>query len=504
MEKTFAIVGCGATAISFLDRHLTRVEADGVEPGNIFIFEKRLEFGCGAAYEPDMPSNILNTKTGFITPFPNQPGHFHAWLEENPKEWRSAFPFFDTDPHGYAPRPLFGLYLRAQVRRLVNRGASLGCRIVLIQAEVSELDHHDRSEILKTSCGLVLRADKVFLFCGTLGKQASTDAHDGRILDAPYPVSCLGEKIERNDRVAILGARLSAIDAVIALIEGGHRGKIRMHSRSGYFPVVRGTQSRISLQRLTPDRIRALCEAKGKLDIRDVVALFHEERLAQDPVGEAAAMDLPSPPADLAAFLGEEIRASQEPRLWQAILYATNGFIEVLWAALSEDAQLRFMNNYFSMFMAYRVSIPIENARKILGYLSTGQLEFLAGPFAAPDLLPEGFVTIATEAGNSYEYDRVIYAIGAPREAAKLDSPLLRKLIEQEVCHCHPMGGIRVCPISYRLLGDPGTSREIYAVGELTVGQNFFTSALEINARHAYRCADALSPERDEAILLRA
>lgn len=40
--------------------------------------------------------------------------------------------------------------------------------------------------------------------------------------------------------------------------------------------------------------------------------------------------------------------------------------------------------------------------------------------------------------------------------------------------------------------GRTGSSRQIHAVGELTVGQFFFTSALEINGRHAASCADGL------------
>ncbi|MGV1832999.1 FAD/NAD(P)-binding protein [Agrobacterium vitis] len=103
MKTSFAIVGCGSTAISFLHRYLSLVEAGDAEPNIVYVFEKKDIFVCGAAYEPDVPTNILNTKTGFITPFLDRPGHFKAWLDGNEYKWRRIFPNFDSHSHGYAP-----------------------------------------------------------------------------------------------------------------------------------------------------------------------------------------------------------------------------------------------------------------------------------------------------------------------------------------------------------------------------------------------------------------
>lgn len=490
MKNAFAIVGCGATAIAFLQRHLDRVAARNAPAGTIYLFEKRGDFGRGAAYEADLDSNILNTKTGFITPYPHRPGHFLEWLEQNPGAWRPAFPAFCPLPDGYAPRALFGVYLQDQIKKIVLRGASLGCQLVLMNAEVCAIDLINGAETVRTRCGLSLATEKVFLFCGPLSKKIDPEQQDERLLETPYPVSRLLQKIAPDECVAVIGARLSAIDTVIALIEGGHRGVIRMHSRSGYFPVTRGTQERVELKHLTREGVRALVHQKGPLQISDLVALFRKELAAHDPMPSSAVIPLPAPPTDVISFIENEINLAQSPRAWQAILYATNGFIEDLWQSLDEAAQARFMSEHFSFFMAYRVSIPAENARKILSYLRSGQLEFVAGSFASPQAGDQGLTLRAS--GWAHVYDRVIYAIGFPRDATAIESTLLASLIQSGTATCHPLGGIYIDPDTYQVQGRQGCVRQIYAVGELTVGQNFFTSALEINGRHAFRCADAL------------
>lgn len=490
MKSAFAIVGCGATAVAFLQRHLDRVAAGSAPAGVIYLFEKRQDFGPGAAYEADLQSNILNTKTAFITPFPDQPGHFQRWLEEHPAAWRSAFPTFQPAAESFAPRALFGVYLQHQIRKIVLRGASLGCQIVLMHAEVCAIDPIDGTETVRTRCGLSIATQKVLLFCGPLGKKIDPARHDARVLSTPYPVSRLLNVIEPDERVAVIGARLSAIDTVIALIEGGHRGPIRMHSRSGYFPVVRGTQERVELKHLTREGVRALVAQNGPLQISDLVALFRKELAAHDPASTTAVIPMPAPPPDVIRFIEDELNVSRAPRIWQAILYATNGVIEHVWQALDASAQARFMSEYFSFFMAYRVSIPSENARKILSYLRNGQLEFVAGAFASPQADSQGLTLQG--AGWAHVYDRLIHATGFPRDAQLLDSALLAALIKSGTATAHAMGGICVDPDSYRLQGRAAGTRQIYAVGELTVGQFFFTSALEINGRHAFRCADAM------------
>ena len=57
----------------------------------------------------------------------------------------------------------------------------------------------------------------------------------------------------------------------------------------------------------------------------------------------------------------------------------------------------------------------------------------------------------------------------------------------------HRFGGIVVDPVTYQVVDSAGTAaHRLYAVGELTSGTFGFTSALEINVRHARNCATRL------------
>jgi uncharacterized NAD(P)/FAD-binding protein YdhS len=484
------IVGGGATALSFLYNFLGLIDAAKATATTVYLVEKRGVFGAGAAYAPDAASNLLNTKTGFITPFHDRPGDFHAWLRANEAGWRLQFPDFVLDEHSYAPRPLFGMYLRKQMAGLVKQALEKNVRIIQVDAEVKDVAQVGASYVTRTDCSLSLTSDYVFLCCGTLPAKSRAPASPA-ILAHPYPIEELPHKIARDARVAIAGARLSCIDAVIGLVERGHAGPIVIHSRSGHFPSVRGTQGRIVPQLLTAQHLRALGAAKGKLSLGELVQLVGAEIALQSGAGAGAApagFTPPAPPADLGAYLRREIALADHPRIWQAVLYSTNAIIDQLWDVLSDADKQVFLEQHFSTFMSYRVSIPQENARKLLAYLESGQLRFQAGPFSVA-LDNAGKPTVTAADGTVQHYDAVINAVGSPRAISELDSDLLASLLKRGTVAEHRFGGIAIDPVTYQVIDAGGGRTRLFALGELTTGTFFFTSALDINARHARNCA---------------
>ncbi|MGV1832998.1 FAD/NAD(P)-binding protein [Agrobacterium vitis] len=328
------------------------------------------------------------------------------------------------------------MYLAEQMRALIRRGAASNVHIVPLQAEVQDIAIKDSGYIILTECGLTISASKVFLFCGTLSQKTGVEYNDARINRSPYPLADTLGNVRHHEDVGIIGARLSAIDTVIALVEAGHTGKIRLHSRSGYFPAVRGTQGRIVTQRLSPDGVRRLTAEKGALQLDDLVGLFMQEMQLHESSSGAEALPSLMPPCNIIEYLEKEIEAAQHPRLWQAVLYATNGFVEEIWRALSQQAQADFLSRHFSAFMACRVSIPVENAKRILDYLRDGRLEFVPGHTFG--VTPSDDCLILRGDRQEYQYHRIIYAIGSPRDVEGVcRKPLQRPLLALLRCHFH-------------------------------------------------------------------
>jgi uncharacterized NAD(P)/FAD-binding protein YdhS len=320
-----------------------------------------------------------------------------------------------------------------------------------------------------------------------------------RVLANPYPVSKLTHIIPTRASVGIIGARLSCIDAVIGLVEQGHQGPINIHSRSGYFPSVRGTQGRITPRVLTLEKLDALIKIKGKLNLTDILGMIQEEIIIQGGAKTSGDFQLPLPPKDLVSFLCEEIIKASGERIWQAVLYCTNPIIDRLWNSLNEDDMEHFMKRYLSLFMAYRVSIPVENAHKILRYLQSGQVRFLAGSFDISfEQSGKPVVNMHDQSGADIRYDYIVYAIGNPRLVNNCHSALINNLLQRGIVSPHKFGGIVVDTDSYCVIDANGKiNYQLRAIGELTAGAFFFTSALDISARHARTCATQFATALD-------
>lgn len=497
-SNVIAVVGGGASAVSFLDSLAREYRDTARRPLTVFLVEKRRFTGRGLAYDADLSTNLLNTRAGYITPFPDKPGHFYGWLTTNRHQWEEDFPGLAVDEQTFVPRPLFGLYLEYMMSELSGRLAQLGINLVQLRAEVLDMHRtNDGDVILRTDTSLTIRADQVILSCGNLQSReySALDAHPG-FHSSPYPIKRLTRTIDKDAGVAILGARLSAIDIALGLAGAGHRGPMTMVSRSGYYPSVRGTQGRYVPRVLTLERIRQeVRKAGGRLALATLVGLAVEE-CAHAGCGDVSTLMLPpAPPRDPLAWFEAEIAAAARPRPWQAVLYATNSFVDYAWQYLDEADKVLFLKHYQAAWMAYRVSIPVENAEKLVALAKAGRLRFANGTAEVATRAGGGFdVALSGPAGRAeHGFDAVIGAFGSPRDPALLDSRLVANLLGSGLARAHRHGGIDVDGDTNRLIDAHGwTVPNIRVIGELTSGVYFFTSVLEINARHAARCAHDL------------
>ncbi|MDD4965755.1 hypothetical protein [Halothiobacillus sp.] len=186
--------------------------------------------------------------------------------------------------------------------------------------------------------------------------------------------------------------------------------------------------------------------------------------------------------------------AFERPRAWQAVLYATNPVVHELWHLLGQSDRKQFKEKYLSAFLSSRVSIPLENAEKLLSYLESGQLEFIVGcDHVTKDSDGRVLVEHTEPSGKqTHSYAFGIWATGFPQNLENSGSSLLTSMLLNGDITRHPDGGITVDRRTYQVIrSDSSADSQIFAVGEITSGQFFFTSVLDIICRHAKLCAES-------------
>ncbi|MBQ4852394.1 FAD/NAD(P)-binding protein [Pseudoalteromonas sp. MMG012] len=494
MNSKIAIIGGGASSIAFIDAFIEKQTSNSPSPINITVFEKSKDLGPGNAYQGDAESNLLNTKAGYITIFKDKPGDFFQWLTLYRYRWQPLYPNLQVAENSYAPRPLFGMYMANAFDRIVKKAFMKNIIVKVIRSEVIQLtENSDPLPIkLKTLCQQSFKFNSVIVACGTLSKSPFSPPINSQIHHTPYPISTLRRNIEKSDSVAIIGARLSAIDAVIGLIENGHHGKITLFSRSHLFPFVRGTQGRykntyLSAEFITQHYTSLTLSQLSQLFIKEMCHYqqMHPQECSEDIVFP------PTPIKDLSKFLSSEMVKANQNRGWQAILYDTNSILALVWEMLKDADKARFMTTMMSAAMSMRVSIPYENASKIKSYIDNGQLEYIGGDTQI-ETCAKNTLSVKYQGGVSH-VDSIVYAVGSPRDIYLSDSELIRNMVDTNIAKAHKFGGIDVCNTSYALLNKKGKrSASIYAIGEVTHGCFLFTSALDIIVKHAHNCAKSV------------
>jgi uncharacterized NAD(P)/FAD-binding protein YdhS len=497
--NSIVLIGGGASCVSFINSLYNEVSEKNISGLTIYVIESRILRGRGLAYDMDSKTNILNTRAGFITPFSEKPGHFYEWLQSNKEKWEEDFPEISICPDLFVPRPLFGLYLEYMMSDFAGKFAQLGVQLVHVRGEATEINRlNGNQHIVVTNTSLKIVADHVVMCCGNLqsNEYKNYERFEG-FHASPYPIRKLARSAHKKKNIAILGARLSAIDVALGLANAGYDGQMTMFSRSGYFPSVRGTQGRYQAKIMTLNTLQEHHRKHGKLSLSQLVDWTMQELAL---AGEAAVRleDIPpAPPLDIRAYFMAEIAAAASPRPWQAVLYATNSIIDFAWQILDETDKDYFLKHYSAAWMSYRVSIPVENAQKIVTLADSGQLTFESGSVGV-NRKTDGKYQLMLKSGSGetqeLDYDMVVGAFGSPRDPYLLDSKLVNSLLTTGLARAHKHGGLDVEPTTGQMIDQYGrTVPNIFVIGELTSGVHFFTSVLEINARHTVTIARHIS-----------
>ncbi|WP_300004809.1 FAD/NAD(P)-binding protein [uncultured Cedecea sp.] len=442
--KSYAIIGGGFTGISVLAQLLDQPDSKHI---SITLFDTPEKLAVGTAFAEDVRTNLLNRPVN--TMYFREQGDFGVWLEKTISSKPLALDAF-------IPRSHFGQFLCYQLRQCQQLAAQRGIRLRIVPQRVVDLLPQDQLFQIVTGEGGNGHYNRCFLCLGT------TTCHDpyGLINQAGYydtvwPVNRI--EINNNESVAIIGSRLSAHDAAIAL--ASRCRKIYFISRKGMLPRKVSGYQNIIPQVFTQMEIKRLSATYGKITIAQLFRLLRQEFAANN------------------CSLSQFIQHSDPGITAMSILLALNNNISYAWRQLNEQQKQRFILRWQARWQQLRIPIASPNAQKVEELFACGQLEHLHGNIVIKPQA-KGF-KISIPGSVSVLVDKVINASGI--SSSPENYPLVHRLMQQGIAAAHPFGGLKICSDSLCLLNTEGiVVPGIKCIGQLTIGEYYAVGNIDV------------------------
>lgn len=378
-------------------------------PGTLItLVERRPPVGRGVAYSTQADVHLLNVPVERMGAFPDDPGHFLRWVGE--RTGRPGFPAAVT--HGdFLPRRLYGDYI-GYVLTEARQQADPTISFTVRTGEVVDLDELSGGSAARVyfADGSTLVADHVVMAIGNLPgeypcKSGRAVYRGRRYVHVPWNADAI-EGIAPDSTVLIAGQGLTAVDIILQLVEGGHRGEILCLSRRGRPLLAHREHARY------PD---FLSTEEAPRTIRALVRRIRAE------VAKAA-------------------RAGYD---WRGVIDALRPHSARLWAALDWSERARFLRHVRPYWEIHRHRLAPGVAACIDELALNGRVRFLAGRFRHLEETADGLcVTWRPRGGDedsTLQVSKLINCTGPRTDYSKYQHPLLINLLARGLIDHDPL-----------------------------------------------------------------
>ncbi|UHG92701.1 FAD/NAD(P)-binding protein [Spirosoma oryzicola] len=484
-QQRIAIVGGGACGTAtFIHLVLKLIVTPESEPVSFALIEKRDEIGPGLAYGTGQKGHLLNTSAGLMGIFAQEQNHFVEWMASHRELIDAEYPDIATDEHSYPPRELYGIYLKETFEEYVELARQHGMTVDLYHELAVDAAITEEGATVTLESGQIIEADVLVLATGTPKSNTFNDLESSpNYLDSPWPAGRILDTITDKDAsVCVLGASLTAIDAIITLVNNGHRGPIKLYSKDGLIPRVQSPEEKpFDRKELTIGNVRRIIrEQKRALRASDLFRLFRAEvERIKGPLDWKQFRRIGKSQLDL---LNEDIeQALQGDSIFQNILYSTRYSSFAIWQLLPQDERIRFSKWLKPYSDINRHAIPLQNAYKLRDLLASGQVTVTAySDEVTWDDKTRRF-TMTTEKGFTDEADYVINATGPATKAEKMLVPVLERLLKKNQLVPCEAGGVQADVNTMQLYVPNMGDAPAYGIGHLLVGELFDTNSVWFN-----------------------
>lgn len=449
--KRITIIGAGASG-TLVAANLLRHQ--GEEHLEVNLVEKRQKIGRGVAFSTPEDVHLLNVPAAKMGAFPDDPEHFHRWLQEHG---------YDHGPAAFVPRHIFGSYLR-DVLDSANDTSDPRSVLNIYDDDAVDLKvvSEGKAEVIFRSGESVISEAVVLAFGNFLPP-------DPTVPDLAFTASPayfrdpwrsnVSEQIDKDAEVLIIGTGLSMVDMTMLLNKNGHRGAINAISTRGLLPAVHKLG-------FTYDSIAD--EVRPCSRITDIFKIVR----SHIEMAEADSSD------------------------WRAVIDVLRPVTQEVWLSLPFSEKRSFMRHLSRYWNTARHRMAPEAASVIDEMLGTGQLRVLRGRLEQVSWEPErGFDVRYAVLGQArtIQASAVINCIGSEPRFDKIDSDLVQNLLVSGMIRCDALRfGLDAAPDGTLIDARGEPSRTLFTLGTALKGILWESTAIPEIRKQAFDLAQKL------------
>lgn len=472
-------VGAGPTGVCLFTQLSSQLKNQHPELEYVIADERKP--GNGLAFGTCYSSHIINLPASIMSINPNNPLEFVEWRAKNQSLWKDALANEEHAWSEFPPRRLFGIYVNHQLQNALDNApfAELINTSVLSITPIKSVEKFT----VEFANGTKEIFDQVIICIGHAPKAPLLSSTSKKFLRTPYQ----DMNIPTEATVGIIGSRLTAIDAALALQEKGHTGKIAMVSRAGKLPKVIAEHSGYDPSHF----IETLLDEKNQT--LDSILTLHKKELDKVTNHLIDWSALAKSGATHREDLEQEISScSQGNHLWQSVLLASYSIVDKLWTRLSDQEKTTFMSKYYGPWMTYLAAFPALSATRILQFMKHRQLEIYSDLQGIETT--ESSFDIYHGKNQCLNVEYLIDGRGVGYEVNDLkELPLLKNMLANGSITPHPLGGVAISARTHQAISNrhsevPG----LYIVGDLTKGEFLATTDVVRNVVHSVAVTSAI------------
>ena len=493
--KNITIIGGGAcgTAV-FIELLLQAVSSGLADKIKIYIIEKDERLGYGLAFGTEQPGHLLNTQTELMGIHVHEPEHFSQWLKQQGGKKRKDVKGEGETDHTYTTRRLYGNYVSSQFKHYLEKAEKIGLATEIIHAEAVDIQRIAATYEVICHDGQRVPSDYVILALGTPKPNNYKELLSyPEYIDFPWPSYKIINKVKSSDHVGILGTSLSAIDAVMTVVDNGHRGDISLFSPDGMLPRVQPEESQ-SYERsvLTLSHIHKIKrETLSKVGVNEVFKLFQKEveTHARHQINWKS-KNREKKAAE--SLLYEDISAAERGGdALSDVIYSLRYDAGTIWQLWDADEKILFKKWLGSHWMLNRHAMPLHNAYRLQALFKEKRLKVFPGLKEVEFNQKSREFNLTLEDTETVTVDTLINATGSPSHLSDMGFPLVDNLLNKEYLSSYPVGGTLIDELTMQTISPKG-GRGIYAIGHLVNGMLLDVNAVWFNVRTAATLCDHL------------